>query len=243
MLKLKNITTYYGNIQALKGISLEISEGQIVTLIGANGAGKTTLLSVISGVLTPTKGEVLFEGENLVKIRPHKIVRRGICLIQEGREILSEMTVLENLLMGAFIRHGEDLGDSLDMVFQMFPALQGRQSQLGKTLSGGEQQMLAIGRALMAQPKLYMMDEPSLGLAPLLVNEVFAKIEELKSTDVGILLVEQNARKAFQVADRGYVLEIGKIVLAGTGEELSSNEKVRDAYLGGKRARRGALNT
>ena len=176
---------------------------------------------------------MLFEGENIVKVPAHKIVRRGICLIQEGREILSEMTVLENLLMGAFIRPGEDLSDSLDMVFQMFPVLQQRESQLGKTLSGGEQQMLAIGRALMAQPRLYMMDEPSLGLAPILVNEVFAKIEDLKSGDVGILLVEQNARKAFQVADRGYVLEIGKIVLSGSGDELSSNERVREAYLGG----------
>jgi branched-chain amino acid transport system ATP-binding protein len=148
------------------------------------------------------------------------------------------MTVLENLLMGGFSRPSEDLDESLEVVFQMFPVLQERESQLGKTLSGGEQQMLAIGRALMAQPRLYMMDEPSLGLAPILVNEVFAKIEALKSEDIGILLVEQNARKAFQVADRGYVLEIGKIVLAGTGEELSSNEKVREAYLGGKRARR-----
>ena len=238
MLVVKGIEAGYGAIQVLKGIDLEVEKGEIVTLIGANGAGKTTLLSVISGILIPTKGEVRFEEENIVRVPPHKIVRRGICLIQEGREILSEMTVLENLLMGAFIRSGENLSDSLDAVFQMFPALQGRQSQLGKTLSGGEQQMLAIGRALMAQPRLYMMDEPSLGLAPLLVNEVFAKIEELKSKEVGILLVEQNARKAFQVADRGYVLEIGKIVLSGSGDELSSNEKVREAYLGGKRARR-----
>jgi branched-chain amino acid transport system ATP-binding protein len=243
MLAVKGIEAGYGAIQVLKGIDLEVKKGEIVTLIGANGAGKTTLLSVISGILTPTRGEVRFEEENIVKVPPHKIVRRGICLIQEGREILSEMTVLENLLMGAFIRPGENLSGSLDMVFQMFPVLQQRESQLGKTLSGGEQQMLAIGRALMAQPRLYMMDEPSLGLAPILVNEVFAKIEELKSEDVGILLVEQNARKAFQVADRGYVLEIGKIVLAGSGEELSSNEKVREAYLGGKRAGRGAFNT
>jgi branched-chain amino acid transport system ATP-binding protein len=238
MLVIKGIEAGYGAIQVLKGIDLKVEKGEIVTLIGANGAGKTTLLSVISGILTPAKGEVRFEEENIVKVPPHKIVRRGICLIQEGREILSEMTVLENLLMGAFIRRGENLSGSLDMVFQMFPVLQQRESQLGKTLSGGEQQMLAIGRALMAQPKLYMMDEPSLGLAPILVNEVFAKIEELKSEDIGILLVEQNARKAFQVADRGYVLEIGKIVLSGSGEELSSNEKVREAYLGGKRARR-----
>ena len=238
MLVVKDIEAGYGAIQVLKGIDLDVEKGEIVTLIGANGAGKTTLLSVISGILTPTRGEVRFEEENIVKVPPHKIVRRGICLIQEGREILSEMTVLENLLMGAFIRPGENLSGSLDMVFQMFPVLQQRENQLGKTLSGGEQQMLAIGRALMAQPRLYMMDEPSLGLAPILVNEVFAKIEELKSEDIGILLVEQNAKKAFQVADRGYVLEIGKIVLSGSGEELSSNEKVREAYLGGKRARK-----
>ena len=238
MLVVKDVEAGYGAIQVLKGIDLDVEKGEIVTLIGANGAGKTTLLSVISGILTPTRGEVRFEEENIVKVPPHKIVRRGICLIQEGREILSEMTVLENLLMGAFIRPGENLSGSLDTVFQMFPVLQQRENQLGKTLSGGEQQMLAIGRALMAQPRLYMMDEPSLGLAPILVNEVFAKIEELKSEDIGILLVEQNAKKAFQVADRGYVLEIGKIVLSGSGEELSSNEKVREAYLGGKRARR-----
>ena len=211
MLAVKGIEAGYGAIQVLKGIDLEVEKGEIVTLIGANGAGKTTLLSVISGILTPTRGEVRFEEENIVKVPPHKIVRRGICLIQEGREILSEMTVLENLLMGAFIRPGENLSGSLDMVFQMFPVLRQRESQLGKTLSGGEQQMLAIGRALMAQPRLYMMDEPSLGLAPILVNEVFAKIEDLKSEDVGILLVEQNARKAFQVADRGYVLELSLI--------------------------------
>ena len=238
MLVVKDIEAGYGAIQVLKGIDLDVEKGEIVTLIGANGAGKTTLLSVISGILTPTRGEVRFEEENIVKVPPHKIVRRGICLIQEGREILSEMTVLENLLMGAFIRPGENLSGSLDTVFQMFPVLQQRENQLGKTLSGGEQQMLAIGRALMAQPRLYMMDEPSLGLAPILVNEVFAKIEELKSEDIGILLVEQNAKKAFQVADRGYVLEIGKIVLSGSGEELSSNEKVREAYLGGKQARK-----
>jgi len=241
MFEVKGIEAGYGAIQVLKGIDLEVRKGEIVTLIGANGAGKTTLLSVISGILTPSKGEVIFEGENIVKIPPHKIVRRGICLIQEGREVLSQMTVLENLLMGGFSRPGEDLNDSLDMVFRMFPVLQERQGQLGKTLSGGEQQMLALGRALMARPKLFMMDEPSLGLAPKLVNEVFAKIMELKSADVAILLVEQNARKAFQVADRGYVLEIGKIVLAGSSEELSSNEKVREAYLGGKRAKRQGL--
>ena len=238
MLEVKGIEAGYGAIQVLKGVDLEVKKGEIVTLIGANGAGKTTLLKIISGILNPTKGEVIFEGKNIVKMLPHKIVRQGIIMIQEGREILNQMTVLENLLMGGFSRPGEDLNDSLDTVFRMFPILQQRQRQLGQTLSGGEQQMLALGRALMARPKLFMMDEPSLGLAPKLVNEVFAKIMELKSADVAILLVEQNARKAFQVADRGYVLEIGKIVLAGSGEELSSNEKVREAYLGGKRAKR-----
>ncbi|MEE9419551.1 MAG: ABC transporter ATP-binding protein [Desulfatiglandaceae bacterium] len=238
MLEVKGIEAGYGAIQVLKGVALEVKKGEIVTLIGANGAGKTTLLKIISGILNPTKGEVIFEGKNIVKMLPHKIVRQGIIMIQEGREILNQMTVLENLLMGGFSRPGEDLNDSLDTVFRMFPILQQRQRQLGKTLSGGEQQMLALGRALMARPKLFMMDEPSLGLAPKLVNEVFTRIMELKSVDVAILLVEQNARKALQLADRGYVLEIGEIVLAGSGEELRSSEKVREAYLGGKRAKR-----
>jgi len=238
MLEVKVIEAGYGAIQVLKGVDLEVKHGEIVTLIGANGAGKTTLLKIISGILKPTKGEVIFEGKNIVKMLPHKIVRQGIIMIQEGREILNQMTVLENLLMGGFSRPGEDLNDSLDTVFRMFPILQQRQRQLGQTLSGGEQQMLALGRALMARPKLFMMDEPSLGLAPKLVNEVFTRIMELKSVDVAILLVEQNARKALQLADRGYVLEIGEIVLAGSGEELRSSEKVREAYLGGKRAKR-----
>lgn len=238
MLEVKGIEAGYGAIQVLKGVDLEVKNGEIVTLIGANGAGKTTLLKIISGILKPTKGEVIFEGKNIVKMLPHKIVRQGIIMIQEGREILNQMTVLENLLMGGFSRPGEDLNDSLDTVFRMFPILQQRQRQLGQTLSGGEQQMLALGRALMARPKLFMMDEPSLGLAPKLVNEVFTRIMELKSVDVAILLVEQNARKALQLADRGYVLEIGEIVLVGSGEELRSSEKVREAYLGGKRAKR-----
>lgn len=236
MLLVKGIEAGYGAIQVLKGVDLQINRGEIVTLIGANGAGKTTLLGVISGILTPVRGEVIFEGKSMVKTPPHKIVRQGVCLIQEGREILNQMTVFENLLMGGYSQPNDTIDDSLDTVFRMFPVLRERQRQLGQTLSGGEQQMLAIGRALMAKPKLFMMDEPSLGLAPKLVNEVFAKIMELKSADVAILLVEQNARKALQIADRGYVLEIGKIVLSGSGEELRSNEKVREAYLGGKRA-------
>jgi branched-chain amino acid transport system ATP-binding protein len=238
MLIVKEIEAGYGNIQVLKGLNAEVKKGEIVTLIGGNGAGKTTLLRVISGVLNPTGGEVFFEDQPITKLPIHQIVEKGVFLIQEGRAILKKMTVLENLLMGGFVRPHEDLTPTLEMVFQMFPVLQKRQKQLGETLSGGEQQMLALGRALMAQPRLFMMDEPSLGLAPRLVNEVFAKIKALKSSEVGILLVEQNARKALQIADRGYVLEIGKIVLAGSGTELRSNQKVQEAYLGGKRMER-----
>jgi len=238
MLIVKGIEAGYGTIQVLKGVDLQVKKGEIVTLIGANGAGKTTLLRVISGVINPTRGEVIFEGEKITKTPSHQIVGRGIFLIQEGRAILKKMTVLENLLMGAFIRPRENLNDSLEAVFHIFPILRQRQTQPGETLSGGEQQMLALGRALMARPRLFMMDEPSLGLAPILVNEVFTKIRELKSDEIGILLVEQNARKALQIADRGYAIEVGRIVLTGTGEELRSNQKVQEAYLGGKRARR-----
>jgi len=237
MLTVKGIEAGYGSIQVLKGVDLEVKTGEIVTLIGANGAGKSTLLSVISGVLAPRQGVVIFQGKNIVRMPPHKIVRRGISLIQEGREIFGEMSVMENLLMGGFSRPSEDLKPTLMVVFEMFPVLERRQHQLGRTLSGGEQQMLAIGRALMAKPKLIMMDEPSLGLAPILVNEVFSKIVKLKSEDVAILLVEQNARKALKIADRGYVLENGSIVLQGSGDMLYANQKVQEAYLGGKRAR------
>lgn len=238
MLRVKEIEAGYGNIQVLKGLNAEVKKGEIVTLIGANGAGKTTLLRVISGVLNPSGGEVLFEDQPITRLPIHQIVGKGIFLIQEGRAILKKMTVLENLLMGGFVRSHADLNPTLETVFQTFPVLKKRQKQLGETLSGGEQQMLALGRALMAQPRLFMMDEPSLGLAPRLVSEVFAKIKELKSSEVGILLVEQNARKALQIADRGYVLEIGRIVLAGSGTELRSNQNVQDAYLGGKRTER-----
>jgi branched-chain amino acid transport system ATP-binding protein len=238
MLAAKGIEAGYGTIQILKGLDIEVKKGEIVTLIGANGAGKTTLLRVISGALPPTRGEVVFGGEKITKCPCHKIVQKGIFLIQEGRAVLRKMTILENLLMGAFTRQGEDLHGSLETVFHMFPVLRQRQKQLGETLSGGEQQMLALGRALMARPRLFMMDEPSLGLAPILVNEVFTKIRQLKSDENGILLVEQNARKALQIADRGYAIELGKIVLTGSGEELRTNQKVQEAYLGGKRTRR-----
>lgn len=243
MLVIKGIEAGYGAIQVLKGVDLEVKKGEIVTLIGANGAGKSTLLKTISGILAPHSGEVIFEGENISKEPPHKIVRRGISLIQEGREILGRMTVLENLQMGGFTRDSDEVRDSLNITFKMFPILEKRQDQLGGSLSGGEQQMLAIGRALMARPKLVMMDEPSLGLAPKLVNEVFAKIVELKTADVAILLVEQNARKALQIADRGYVLETGSIVLSGTGEELRSSKKIHEAYLAGKGTKRMSVRT
>lgn len=238
MLVIKDIEAGYGAIQVLRGVDLEIKSGEIVTLIGANGAGKSTLLDVISGILPSRKGAVIFKDKNIIKLPPHKRVNLGISLIQEGREIFNEMTVLENLQMGGFSRPGDDLKQTMDMVFQLFPILKQRQRQPGKTLSGGEQQMLAIGRALMANPTLIMMDEPSLGLAPILVNEVFSKIVKLKSEDVAILLVEQNARKALQIADRGYVLENGRIVLEGSGEELYANKRVHEAYLGGERSKK-----
>lgn len=238
MLAVKGIEAGYGAIQVLKGVDLEVKTGEIVTLIGANGAGKSTLLGTISGILAPRKGEIIFKEKNIVRMPPHKIVRRGISLIQEGREIFSEMTVIENLLIGGFTRGSEDFKQSLLEVFQIFPILEQRKQQLGRTLSGGEQQMLAIGRALMAKPTLIMMDEPSLGLAPILVTEVFSRIQELKSEEVAILLVEQNARKALKIADRGYVLENGNIVLQGSGDELYTNQKVQEAYLGGKRTRK-----
>lgn len=236
MLVIKDIEAGYGAILVLRGVDLEVKSGEIVALIGANGAGKSTLLDVISGILPARKGAVIFKDKNIIKLPPHKRVQLGISLIQEGREIFNEMTVMENLQMGGFGRPGDDLKQTMDMVFRLFPILKQRQRQAGKTLSGGEQQMLAIGRALMANPTLIMMDEPSLGLAPILVNEVFSKIVKLKGEGATILLVEQNARKALQIADRGYVLENGRIALEGSGEELSANQKVHEAYLGGKRS-------
>lgn len=239
MLDIRGLKAGYGAVPVLKGVELKVDKGEIVTLIGANGAGKTTLMRVISGTLAPSGGDVFFEGERLTSKPPHQVVRRGLCLVPEGRDILGSMTVLENLLMGGFCRPAEDLSPALEAVFDMFPVLRERQKLLGKTLSGGQQQMLAIGRALMAKPKLLMMDEPSLGLAPKLVNEVLQAITALKSSDTGILLVEQNARKALRVADRGYVLEVGEIVLSGKAVELLSNKRVREAYLGGREERVG----
>ena len=235
MLQVAALHVGYGAIRALRGVSLEVNEGEVVALIGANGAGKSTLLRTISGVLRPTRGEVLFEGHPVSGVAEDKIVRLGILQVQEGRGILTRMTVQENLEMGAYCRSdGAEVRRDIEMVFDKFPALRERRRQFGATLSGGEQQMLAIGRALMARPRLLMLDEPSLGLAPMLVQEIFRIIREFKREKRTVLLVEQNARKALQCADRAYVLETGTIVLTGSGEELLKSEAVQAAYLGGR---------
>jgi len=228
----------YGAVRALRGVSLEVNAGEVVALIGANGAGKSTLLRTISGILRPTSGDVRFEGRTLNGMAEDKIVRLGILQVQEGRGILTRMTVQENLEMGAYGRSNKaEIRRDIEMVFDKFPVLRERRKQFGATLSGGEQQMLAIGRALMARPKLLMLDEPSLGLAPMLVREIFRIISDFKREKRTILLVEQNARKALQCADRGYVLETGSIALSGSGEDLLKSEAVQAAYLGG--AKRG----
>jgi branched-chain amino acid transport system ATP-binding protein len=235
LLAVKDLCAGYGPITVLKGVYLEVHPGEIVALIGANGAGKSTLLRTISGVIKPAQGSVEFVGEPIQRLREDKIVQRGIVQVQEGRGILSRMTVLENLELGAFTRADyEGISADLNRVFEKFPILRQRQHQLGGTLSGGEQQMLAIGRALMARPKLLLMDEPSLGLAPFLVREIFRIIMDLKQEGRTILLVEQNARKALQCADRAYVMETGRIVLEGRGEELLHSPEVQQAYLGGR---------
>jgi branched-chain amino acid transport system ATP-binding protein len=234
MLRVSDLDVGYGAIAALRGASLEVNEGEVVALIGANGAGKSTLLRTISGILTASRGEVTFEGRSLRGMGEDKIVRLGILQVQEGRGILTRMTVQENLEMGAYGRTDKGgIRDDMEMVFDKFPVLRERRKQFGATLSGGEQQMLAIGRALMANPKLLMLDEPSLGLAPLLVREIFRTIMDFKREKRTILLVEQNARKALQCADRGYVIETGRIVLTGSGEALLKSAEVQAAYLGG----------
>jgi branched-chain amino acid transport system ATP-binding protein len=236
MLRVSDLHVGYGAIRALRGISLEVNEGEVVALIGANGAGKSTLLRTISGVLKPTSGDVLFEGHSLRGMAEDKIVRLGILQVQEGRGILTRMTVQENLEMGAYGRSDNkaEIRRDMEAVLDKFPVLRERRKQFGATLSGGEQQMLAIGRALMARPKLLMLDEPSLGLAPMLVREMFRIIRDFKREKRTVLLVEQNARKALQCADRGYVLETGTIVLSGSGEALLKSEEVQAAYLGGR---------
>ena len=232
MLVLDDVNTYYGNIHALQGISLQVSQGEIVTLIGANGAGKTTTLKTISGLLHPRRGHVVFEGNDISRTAAHKLVVVGIGHAPEGRRIFPRMTVFENLLMGAFTRDQKTIQPDVDRVMDLFPRLRERTHQLGGTLSGGEQQMLAIGRALMSQPRLLLLDEPSLGLSPILVQQVFQTIREINEQGTTVLLVEQNALQALSIAHRGYVLQTGRVVLTGSGTELRENPTVRKAYLG-----------
>jgi branched-chain amino acid transport system ATP-binding protein len=233
LLKVDDINTYYGKIHALKGVSLEVNQGEIVTLIGANGAGKSTTLKTISGQLAPKSGTIEYEGARINGIPPHVVTARGIIQVPEGRRIFARMTVMENLEMGAFLRSDkEGINADLDHVFEMFPRLKERVSQKGGTLSGGEQQMLAMGRSMMSNPKLLMLDEPSMGLAPVVVELIFENIQKLHEAGITILLVEQNAHMALSIADRGYVLETGEVKLTGTGQELLTNEAVRKAYLG-----------
>ncbi len=233
LLELENVHTYYGYIHALKGISLTVEQGEIVTLIGANGAGKTTTLRTITGLMRPRHGHVRLEGEDLAKYKPHEIVYRGMTMVPEGRRIFARMTVQENLEMGSYTRQDkQEIQRTLEYVFTLFPRLKERRHQLGGTLSGGEQQMLAIGRALMAKPRILLMDEPSMGLAPVLVETIFDTIQKINREGTTILLVEQNALMALSIAHRGYVLQTGEIVLHDTAENLRKNPTVQKAYLG-----------
>lgn len=236
LLELKNIVSCYGNIRALKGISLAVEEGKIVTLIGANGAGKSTTMKSIMGVMKPVEGQVFFEGKEITGEKPYQVVKQGLVLVPEGRQILQSMTVRENLEMGAYQRSDKSgIAEDLEKIFAHFPRLKERQSQYGGTLSGGEQQMLAIGRAMMARPKMMLLDEPSMGLAPLVVQQIFDVVKEINQGGTTVLLVEQNARKALQIADYAYVMETGKIVLEGPAKEVAANPSVMAAYLGGKK--------
>ena len=233
ILKVDNINVYYGAIHAIKGISFEVNEGEIVTLIGANGAGKSTTLQTVSGLLRSRTGSIEFNGENISHVPAHKLVYKGLAQVPEGRRIFLQMSVEENLEMGAFTQKNAGIDADLKSVYEQFPRLRERKKQIAGTLSGGEQQMLAMGRALMSHPKLLMLDEPSMGLAPILVEQIFDIIRQLHKNGTTILLVEQNAQMALSVADRAYVLETGKITLSGTGKELAESDEVRKAYLGG----------
>jgi len=233
LLELENVHTYYGHIHALKGISITVEEGEIVTLIGANGAGKSTTLKTISGLLRPRQGHIRLAGEDLTILKPHEIVAKGVVQVPEGRRVLGRLTVTENLEMGAFTRKDKrGIAQDMERVFSLFPRLKERRNQLAGTLSGGEQQMLSTARGLMARPRILLMDEPSMGLAPVLVDSIFDTIKQLHEEGTTILLVEQNARMALSVADRGYVLQTGEIVLQDSAENLRANEMVRKAYLG-----------
>ena len=233
LLEVKDLQVYYGSIHAIKGVSFEVNEGEIVTLIGANGAGKSTTLNTIGGLLKPRSGSVELEGQSVLGVPAHKIVGRGMALCPEGRRVFLQLTVQENLEMGAYTRPKGEIADSIANVYDRFPRLKERYKQVAGTLSVGEQQMLAMGRALMSKPRLLMLDEPSMGLAPILVEQIFSIIEELNAAGTTILLVEQNAQMALSIAHRGYVLETGKIVTTGTGAELLDDDNVRKAYLGG----------
>ena len=234
MLEVKDLQVYYGVICALKGISFEVNEGEIVSLIGANGAGKTTMMQSVVGIIPKKSGSVIFDGKDITKTPCHKIVQLGMTQVPEGRRIFQELSVYENLMMGAYtVRNQQRFKEDLESVFQRFPRLAERRNQIAGTLSGGEQQMLAMSRALMIRPKLLMLDEPSMGLAPILVDQIFEIIKELNKQGTTILLVEQNANKALEISDRAYVLETGEITLSGTGAELASSDEVRKAYLGG----------
>ena len=233
MLEVNDIKVYYGMIQAIKGVSFHVDEGEVIALIGANGAGKTTILHTVSGLLTPKEGTITFEGQDLVKIPGYKIVSMGMAHVPEGRRVFAQLSVLQNLMMGAYTRKDkEELAHTLETVFDRFPRLKERQNQMAGTLSGGEQQMLAMGRALMSHPKIILMDEPSMGLSPIFVNEIFDIIQEVSKSGTTVLLVEQNAKKALSIADRAYVLETGKIVLEGKASDLLNNDSIKKAYLG-----------
>lgn len=231
ILEIKDLSVNFGGIKAVNDISLSVEKGKIITLIGANGAGKSTILKSVSGTIKPQSGEIIFEGENICGLSPDKIVSRGVTLVPEGRRVFPNLTVLENLKIGAYLRK-DSLASDIEYVYSLFPRLKERNWQLAGTLSGGEQQMLAVGRALMARPKLIMMDEPSLGLAPLVVKDIFNIIKTINESGITVLLIEQNANMALKTADYGFVIETGNITLSGTGDELLNNESVKEAYLG-----------
>ena len=233
MLEVKDIEVFYGVIQAIKGISFEVNEGEVIALIGANGAGKTTTLQTITGLISPKKGQIFFEGQEITHVPAHKIVSMGMAHVPEGRRVFAQLSVLDNLKLGAFTRKDkEEIEETLIRVYKRFPRLEERKNQIAGTLSGGEQQMLAMGRALMSHPKIILMDEPSMGLSPIFVNEIFVFFQEVSKSGTTVLLVEQNAKKALSIADRGYVLETGRIVLEGNAKDLLDNEQVKKAYLG-----------
>lgn len=233
MLKVSDLNVYYGVIQAIKGISFEVNQGEVIALIGANGAGKTTILHTVTGLLRAKSGKIEFEGNDITKMPGHKIVTLGMAHVPEGRRVFAELSVYENLILGAYTRKDkEEINKTLEMVYRRFPRLQERKTQLAGTLSGGEQQMLAMGRALMSHPKIILMDEPSMGLSPIFVNEIFDIIKQVSASGTTVLLVEQNAKKALEIADRAYVLETGKIVKSASADELMNDDSIKKAYLG-----------